>query len=372
MAMTDTSRLFVSYATPDKDLAYAITDLLQLGCDLADGQIFSTARPGTIEAGTLFVETIRDALVDSAMALCVLTPGYFESEFCLAELGGVWANDLRHVPLVVPPVTFAELDGVQLGRQGLRLDRESDLDTLRDQIAEVFGRLIPTARWSSRRDDFLARWETELKTTVSARTKVPAEELARACADAATNAEELEEAKRVNERLVNYAQRLKADNERLREGGETSVPPPEPLDGDETAQAIAEAIAAIERAQIVMEDVPVIVRDALFRHFQNKRPLTLGGEADEWSTADARAAIDDGWLDPEPDESAAVWPRFDKPELETVKAALTDVRNRVFDGDTFSTSATAGTWIRPVLKERYGVDDPKFELRPTWVALGLL
>jgi hypothetical protein len=60
-------RLFVSYATPDKELANAVNDFLQLGCNLEDDQIFSTARPGTIEAGP-------PSLVNSAMAIRLLTP----------------------------------------------------------------------------------------------------------------------------------------------------------------------------------------------------------------------------------------------------------------------------------------------------------
>jgi hypothetical protein len=370
--MVPEQRVFVSYATPDHELVNAVTDLLQLGCDLADGQIFSTARPGTIAPGTLFVEKIREALSGSEMAICILTPSYFESPFCLAELGGVWAGNLRHAPIVVPPITYADLEGVQLGRQALRVDRDLDLDTLRDEITNVFRRSVPTARWTSRRDDFLARWQTELRDAVPGRSVVPMEEHTSLQERAEDLKQQLAEEHRNAERMVAYAQRLKVDNERLRDGGAASEPPPEPLDGDETAQAIAKAIASIERAQRAMEDVPDIVRDALFRHFQAKQPLTLGGSADDWNVADAQTAVDDGWLDPEPDGSAAVWPRFAKPELEMAKAALTDVRKRAFDGDSFSTSATAGSWMRPVLRERYEIDDPKFELRPTWESLGLL
>lgn len=52
--------------------------------------------------------------------------------------------------------------------------------------------------------------------------------------------------------------------------------------------------------------------------------------------------------------------------------ALARVRECAFDGGGMASTSEAGDWIKPFLKERYGIIDPVFELRPVWEALDLL
>jgi hypothetical protein len=124
----------VSFAAKGDALALAFIDFLRLGCDLTEQQIFCTARPGNLEPGADFTEAIREVLADAGMAIMLLSPAYYESHFCLAELGAVLVRRARRIPLLVPPVNYANLDGVQLGRQTLRINSGSDLDQMRDQI----------------------------------------------------------------------------------------------------------------------------------------------------------------------------------------------------------------------------------------------
>ncbi|MGN6202037.1 MAG: toll/interleukin-1 receptor domain-containing protein, partial [Solirubrobacterales bacterium] len=130
-------RIFLSFAVPDAGLANALVNFLRLGCDLSEGQIFVTARPGALPIGIQFVDAIRETLDDAAMAVLLLTPSYYESRFCLAEAGAVWVQQKVHVPLVVPPIDYHDLEGVQLGEQALKINSSSALDQLRDLISEV-------------------------------------------------------------------------------------------------------------------------------------------------------------------------------------------------------------------------------------------
>src|SRR4051812_32026846 len=109
MPGTTDARVFVSFASEDKGLADAVVSLLRLGCNLGDEQVFYTARPGTLVPGRSFTQAIRSALESSVMSIHLLTPAYYRSKFCLAELGAVWAAGGERIPFVVPPLTVADL-----------------------------------------------------------------------------------------------------------------------------------------------------------------------------------------------------------------------------------------------------------------------
>src|SRR5689334_13296005 len=119
MADTKYPGAFLSFAAADKELEEAFVTLLRLGCDLDREQIFYTGRTGTILPGQFFPEAIRKSLESSELSFYLLTPAYYRSRFCLAELGASWATGGERIPILVPPVTFADLDGIQLGEQAL-------------------------------------------------------------------------------------------------------------------------------------------------------------------------------------------------------------------------------------------------------------
>lgn len=365
------NRLFISFATPDAALAKAFQSFLRLGCNLGHEQVFLTARPDELTPGTEFVEAIRQALTESAMAVLLLTPSYYESRFCLAEAGAMWASKKQRIPVIVPPIDFHNLQGVQLGEQAVKIDSASGLDVMRDMVREVFDREVPTASWNEHKDDFLNRWTTEFDGNIAPATSVPASELEASQAAAAERDRENEDLRAEAERLRRLTRDLSAHNAQLRE----LVPraPPEPsLEGDERAQRFAAARAAIDVAARRMQELPAIAREALYQQFHDKRPLTVGGQLDRFKYYDASQNEQRGWVEWFEGEEQAVTPRKAKPEVEDADAALRSVREQVFNGTSLDARSEAGVWIKPFLREKYGITDPTFEIKDTWEKLGLL
>ena len=366
------SRIFVSYAHRDKALAVRFTDFLRAGCDLREDEVFMTARPGQLEPGANFIDAIRQALDGAALAVLILTPAYYESRFCLAELGAIWGTGLPRVPLLVSPLSFAGLDGVQLGTQAERINDPASLDVIRDLVSERTGSSATTPEWNRLRDGFLNDWDVSLKDGISPPTTVAHDELTAAQADAADLREALDAARAESERRLEYASRLHADNDRLRAGGDVSEPQPQPAAGDPAGEQIAEALNAIDVARQRMAQLPGMVRAALYRHYSSKHALTVGGPADEFDPTEAQTQVDEGFLTWDPEGGGAIWPRFEQPEIEEAKLALDRVRTIAFDGDPFMEKATADPMMRPILKDQFGIDDAQFELLPTWRALGFV
>lgn len=138
------------------------------------------------------------------------------------------------------------------------------------------------------------------------------------------------------------------------------------------AESVAMAQTLIDEAAHKAADVPKIVREALYQYFHDRRPLTVGGSGDAFTVLDAKAAVEHGYLDWDDDQPQALTLRHEQPTVAEVESALRSVRQSVFNGVVFEGKAEAGEWVRPLLKDRYEIADPTFELRPVWHALGLL
>jgi hypothetical protein len=149
--------VFVSHSSADKPLVDDLFDLLQTGCDLRRESIFCSSVDGAgIETGAEFVAWINDNLGDARLVLLVLSPNYYSSKFCLAEMGAAWALGKEVFPLMLPG-TVRDPGVVFLGRQSAALDQQG-LDNLRDRLAVHFSSAgKATARWSLKRDAFVDR-----------------------------------------------------------------------------------------------------------------------------------------------------------------------------------------------------------------------
>lgn len=137
-------------------------------------------------------------------------------------------------------------------------------------------------------------------------------------------------------------------------------------------ERVARARQLIDAAVQQVAELPWIAREALYQYFHARRPVTVGGAADTFTLPDAQWAVEHGFLYWADDEPQALTLRHEQPAIAEAEAALRRVRQFVFDGEAQDEEARAGEWVRPLLKEDFGISDPTFELRPVWQALGFL
>lgn len=159
--------VFISHAVVDKPLLDAFVDLLQTGVNIPQGQIFCTSLEGHgIPAGQSFVSFIRDKLKDAKFVISTLTVRYYESPFCLCELGATWLAKDNYFPLLVPPLDYDDLKAVLYGMQSGAINDKRTLNQLRDRLIEVGVGSGTTGRWEEKRDTFLRNFpniQKELK-----------------------------------------------------------------------------------------------------------------------------------------------------------------------------------------------------------------
>lgn len=167
-------KIFISHAVADVELVDAFVDFLQTACGVKTEDIFCTSIEGmNIPDGSSFETFIKEKMQDASFVIMIITPSYYESVFCLCELGATWVLQHNNFPLLVPPLTFADLKAVLSPLQAGKINDESDLANLFDRLTKAGFANTTTARFGLKKDAFIEKFKT-LK--IKGRTNVSAKE----------------------------------------------------------------------------------------------------------------------------------------------------------------------------------------------------
>jgi hypothetical protein len=170
--------IFISHAVKDKTLVKEIVELIEEGIGVPETEIFCSSLQGYgIPAGQNFVTFIKDQLIKPKIVVLVLTPAYFESKFCLSELGAAWIMSHRIFPVLVPPLTYADVKDVLLGTQVIKVDDDIGYNELRESCTGQIEFTPKTlTRWDVKRRAFLSAIKPTLE-KIEGPTVVSADEL---------------------------------------------------------------------------------------------------------------------------------------------------------------------------------------------------
>lgn len=241
--------VFISHAVKDRDLAQALVSLIEEGVGVPEAEIFCSSLQGYgIPTGEQFVDYIKAQLQGPKVVVLLLTPAYFESKFCLSELGAAWAMSHALYPILVPPLQYADVKDVLLGTQVSKIDDEIGYNQLRDHLQkEVQCNGASNTKWDTKRRAFLKALEV-LLTKVAPASHVSAE------AHAALQ-KALDEAQAELDANEDHLQRLKAQlhaTEQLKDKAEVTAvqaefAPETALDLRTEFEALAKAVGAARK-----------------------------------------------------------------------------------------------------------------------------
>jgi len=158
-------KVFLSHASKDKLLADRLADLLTAGCAVAPNEILCTSLEGKgVPAGApSFIEYLRQQVQEPNLVIPLLSESFFDSDFCLCELGAVWGMGLPSFPIVVPPMDKGRLRATLAVTQAGYVTSASYLHELGDAVSSRIGTSVPTSTWSVKRDAFLNGLDELLK-----------------------------------------------------------------------------------------------------------------------------------------------------------------------------------------------------------------
>jgi len=152
-----TKKIFISHSSQDRPLVDLFVDLLDTGCGLARSNIFCTSLEGMgVPAGKDFLEFIRENLVNPSFVILMLSKSYYDSVFCLCELGTSWAISNSIFPIIIPPLKKKDVKDVLSVTQLGLITKKAYLDELRDKVVDEYEiKNSSTATWNVKRDKFL-------------------------------------------------------------------------------------------------------------------------------------------------------------------------------------------------------------------------
>lgn len=124
------NKIFISHAAADEQVVTAFVNLLHNGMDINNDEIFCSSVPDSIRIGDDFVDKIRDEIKDCECVMFLISPEFKESRMCMFEMGAAWALGKNIKPIIVPPLTFRDLDKIMDRNQGIMITSKEGLDQL--------------------------------------------------------------------------------------------------------------------------------------------------------------------------------------------------------------------------------------------------
>lgn len=157
-------RIFISHAAADKELVGEVVRLLE-DMGVPSRQIFCSSYEGYgIRLGADFLESIKNELTEQTLVLFILTTNFFNSHMCQCELGAVWVKTLKHIPILVPPLTYNDLEYILRNQQSMFINERNKLEQLYEEIhdwTEI--QMIKPTIWEMKLDRFMESVEKILK-----------------------------------------------------------------------------------------------------------------------------------------------------------------------------------------------------------------
>lgn len=278
--------IFISHAVANKELADKLVDLLETGIGISDSDIFCSSLEGLgIPSGTNFVDFIHKQISEPKVVILLLTPEYYNSSFCLCELGASWILSHNITPLLVPPLEYSDVKAVLTGIQVHKIDRKSDLNEMQNELTSALKiRGKSFARWEVKRDKFLEGLSDYLEsyTPLTSISKKDFESIGSKYKEA------VEEIKSMEEEIVQKDALI----EKLKRAKDSAAVKQIIYESIEFKEQFEELIKSAKKA---LKPLPSIVCEALYYHFRDER-LSSPGLGGDYERDQIQHAIEQDFL----------------------------------------------------------------------------
>ncbi|BCG64619.1 MAG: hypothetical protein methR_P2406 [Methyloprofundus sp.] len=152
--------IFLSHATRDKKLADMLRNLLVIGLNLRQSDVFYTSGAGAgIPIGSDFNLYMQESLRGAKLVVSLITPGFFESAYCMCELG--YQSQIRDVnifPLVFQPISTCDIDRFVSNHSLHSVSHPDCFDTLADMAKEHVPN-FDLSVWEEQVEEFKKYWD---------------------------------------------------------------------------------------------------------------------------------------------------------------------------------------------------------------------
>lgn len=158
------TKIFISHSSNDTLIVEEVIEILET-IGLRSEQIFCSSFEGYgIELGENFLEKLKNELDSNVLVIFILSKNFYSSPICLCEMGATWIKTNEHIPVLIPPFEYKDIEGVIPMTQGFKINESLKLNLFKQKIEELFEiEPIDFSTWERKRDRILNRIENNIE-----------------------------------------------------------------------------------------------------------------------------------------------------------------------------------------------------------------
>jgi formylglycine-generating enzyme required for sulfatase activity len=149
-------KIFISHSSIDSPIVGELINLIE-SVGINHDLIFCSSFEGYgFELGEDFLERLKKELNEEILAFFILTQHFYKSPISLCEMGAIWIKANKHIPILIPPFDFKDINGVFPVSQGMKINDKNKLNSLKETLENDFILTsLKTTIWEKKRDKFL-------------------------------------------------------------------------------------------------------------------------------------------------------------------------------------------------------------------------
>jgi len=152
--------LFLSHSSKDSEIVGEILHLFEIIGLHKKTQIFCSSFEGyDIPLAENIYEYLKYELNKNLLGLFIISEDFYDSKYCMCEMGAIWAQSKDSLPLVIPPLSCGNLEpeGILSSIKSGVITEKKTLNKLKDFICTYFNIKKPDNYiWEKYRDEFIA------------------------------------------------------------------------------------------------------------------------------------------------------------------------------------------------------------------------
>ena len=104
-------KIFISHSNLDEQVGEKLVDAL-IAMGIPQDIIFFSSKYHTgVGLGHDFSQVVKSALKKCEVVIFLLTKNFYNSEYCLNEMGAVWYDNKKFIPVILGGLTFNDMKG---------------------------------------------------------------------------------------------------------------------------------------------------------------------------------------------------------------------------------------------------------------------
>lgn len=168
----DTTKLdtiFISHSSLDSKIVEKVIDTLE-AIGVPSDKIFCSSFEGYgVKLGSDFLDVIKDELNNNILVLFILSSNFYSSVVSLCEMGATWVKTNQHIPILIPPFEYKDIEGVIPTTHGMKINEKEKFNSLKERVEQLL-KLEPVSMnvWERKRDKILKEIKVILDENVTA------------------------------------------------------------------------------------------------------------------------------------------------------------------------------------------------------------